>query len=117
MTKTFATDKNNDLFLGPDGNLVMDTGVLATRDICKGVAETRLGELIFDVTDGIPYFQAIWVGTPNLPQFEAALLNALQSVPGVVRVLDLAVSKDKNILNYTAVVLTNLGEVTVNGSV
>jgi hypothetical protein len=115
MTKTFATNANNDLYIGKDGNLVIQTGLLAVRDACSTAAKAQLGEMVLDTTRGIPNFQTVWIGAPNIPQFEAALRSTLEAVADVVRVVSLNSSISNGTLTYTAVILTTYGQTFISG--
>lgn len=115
MTKTFATNANNDLYIGSDGNLVIHTGLLAVRDACSTAAKAQLGEMVLDINRGIPNFQTIWIGAPNIPQFETALRNTLQAVADVVEVISLTININSGVLSYTAVILTTYGQTFISG--
>lgn len=115
MPKTFANNANNEWYVGPDGNLVMLTGADAVAGICARVAKTRLGEMILNIDRGIPNFQTVWVGAPNIPQFEAALRQAIMRVPGVTEILDLDTTISNNVLSYTMTILTPYGTRAVSG--
>ena len=119
MTQTFGVNENNDLFIGSDGNLSIVSGQQAVLFACASAAKAQLGEMIYAVNQGIPNFQAVWVGTPNLQQFEAALRNTLLNVSGVVQVDSITFTQTNtskgNILGYTAVIVTEYGETILNG--
>jgi len=115
MTKTFGVNENNDLFIGTDGNLVIRTGLLAVRDACANAAKAQLGEMVLDVNRGIPNFQTVWIGNPNIAQFEAALQKALSAVDGVTRVLGINTRVQNGVLSYTAGILTAYGQTVVTG--
>lgn len=115
MTKTFAVNDNNDLYIGVDGNLVINTGILAIRDACANAVKTELVEMVLQTNQGIPNFQAIFSGSQNLVQYEAALRSAINSVDGVLRVVNLSLSINDGTLNYIAVILTNSGETVLQG--
>jgi hypothetical protein len=115
MPTTFAGNENNDLYIGPDGNLAIFTGIEAVLNNCATAAKAQLGEMIFAVDQGIPNFQTIWVGNPNIPQFESALRTTLLGVDGVIEILDLDVQISNNILTYIAVINTIYGRGTFSG--
>jgi hypothetical protein len=116
MTQTFATDSNNDLYLGNDGNIVIDNNLLAVRDICANAAKAQLGEMVLAVDQGIPNFQSVWSGNPNIAQFEAALRTTLSNIENVVRIIELDTQINSDILSYHAVILTTYGQIIINGS-
>ena len=116
MVKTFGVDSNNDLYLGEDGNIVIKTDLNALVDISSNVAKAQRGEMVLFINKGIPNFQTIWVGNPNIPQFEAALRAEISSIDGVVRILELATTVDGENLNYDMTILTQYGTESINGS-
>lgn len=70
MTKTLAPNANADIYIDASGNLAMDIGEQAIEDACKTASLLQLGEAIYQTNLGIPNFQAVWNGTPNIPLFE-----------------------------------------------
>jgi len=115
MSQTFAVNSNNDLYLDNNGNIAIATGVDAVSFDCQFAAKTQLGEMVLFTNQGIPNFQVVWVGSPNIAQFEAALRIAILNVPGVVDILNLSISFNDNILSYEITILTIYGEAYLNG--
>lgn len=115
MTQTLSVNANNDIYLTKEGNISISTGLQAVLQDCKQVARTLLGECVLDTTRGIPYFQAAWIGVPNIQQFIAALRSAFLSVPDVLEVVSLITSQTDNTLTYTAVIRTIYGSGGLSG--
>jgi len=115
MVQTFAVNSSNDLFIGNDGNLSIANGIDAVRFACLSAAKALLGEMIYAITSGVPYFQTVWIGTPKLLQFQSTLRNTLLGVSGVTGVQNLVLSQAGNVLQYEAIILTIYGRVTING--
>ena len=113
MTLTLTTNENNDIFIGDDGNLSTSRGIEAVKFIAKGVAETQRGEIVLDVEKGLPNFESLWNGVPNIPQYEAALRLALSEVQGVESIESLVVANVEGVFKYTAVLKTTAGLVTI----
>lgn len=113
MTQTFAADANGDWFLGPDGNLSILTGRPAVIQLCQAAARTLLNEMMFRQGDGLPYFEAVWTGAPNLTQYETALRAAFLAVQDVTSVSDIALTQTGDELDYVAQINTIYGSVTV----
>lgn len=109
MTQTFATNENNDIYLGRDGNIVIASGIDGVLNACETIARSQLGEMILSIESGLPNFQAVWVGSPNYAIFQAYLRNALVSVPGVLDVKDISILNKDNTLQYTATIQTQFG--------
>src|ERR1700753_607681 len=115
MTKTFATTNEfipvpnfnpaapeylagyNDLYLGVDGNLILSTGQDAVLYSCQNLARTVLGECVLQTTRGLPNFETVWNGTPNLAQWEIALRAALLSVDGVIEIVSVLLDRNGDI--------------------
>lgn len=114
MTTTFAVTQDNDLFIGSDGNLSIATGIRAVLFAAQQAAQTQLGEMLFAVDQGIPNFQTVWNGAPNVAPFEAALRRTLLAVPGVNGVLALTVVVAENKLTYQATIQTIFGTGAIN---
>lgn len=116
MTQTFSTDLiNNDLYLDANGNIVMVTGLQAVLETCSHAAKTILGEMVFQIDQGLPDFEAIWVGVPNIPQWELALTQALEAVQDVIEVISVEVIRQNNVLSYIATISTIYGTGSING--
>lgn len=117
MTKTFAVNSNNDLYIGIDGNLVIANDLVAVTQDCEHVAKTMLNSCVLQTNYGLPYFQVIFNGSPQIPQFQAALRQAFLNVDGVVDVLSLSTNQNANTLTYSAVIQTAYGNVALSESI
>ena len=123
MTQTLSSNVNSsipgvafmDLYLDPYGNISVSYDLQAVLEECAQAAQTRLGELIYNTNVGIPYEQILWVGAPNIEQFNAALRVAFLSIDQITDVISLTMSKSNNTLTYTAVINTTFGTGVVNG--
>lgn len=115
MTQTLGTNANNDIYLGPTGNLVVDNGQKAVEDACQTAAQLQLGEAVLQTQLGMPNFQTIWVGVPNVAIWEAYLRRTFLSVNGVLAVTALVVTVADNVLAYTATIQSVYGEIFLNG--
>lgn len=115
MTKTLAADSNNDLYLNRQGNIATATGIQAVLESCSHAAKALRGEMLLAVNDGMPNFQTIWIGAPNIPQWEAALRQALLAVDGVNQIKALTSKVANNVLSYAVTIETIYGEGLING--
>lgn len=109
MTRMISSDSNGDIYIGPDGSLAIVTGLDAVMQACAAAARTQLGEMIFAVDQGLPNFQAVWNGAPNVSQFEAYLRANLLTVPDVVSVDSVTIATSGGALTYTATITTIYG--------
>lgn len=115
MVKTFGTNDNNDLYLGIDGNIVVLQDLPAIEAACETASLAQLGEMVLATKSGIPNFQTVWVGSPNFPLWQSYLRNTLLGVLGVQDVQSIDIKTQKNILKYTATIVTQFGIGTLNG--
>ncbi len=58
----------------------------------------------------------ITIGVPNIPQFEAALRQAIEGVSGVERVVALSTVVQDGTLFYAAEILTTEGQTAIDGN-
>ena len=105
----------DDIYLDSNNNISISYDLEAVLEACAQAAQTVLGEIIFNVNQGIPFFQIVWVGVPNLEQYNAALRLAFLNVPNVVEVVSLMISQLNNNLSYTAVIRTSFGSGGISG--
>lgn len=114
MTQTFGTNANNDLYVAANGNLALLSGEEAVSAACATVSKSLLGEMVLATGAGLPNFQAVWTGVPNLIIWKQYLFNALKSVLGVRNVTDITVTPQQNVLSYTATIESNYGRVALS---
>lgn len=115
MTRTLAVDTNNDIFVGGDGNLSIAVGIDAVMFACQQAVQTMLGEMVFAVDEGMPNFDAVWNGSPNVIQFEAYLRRTILAVPDVTNVDSVTIDATGEALVYAAVIRTIYGVGAING--
>jgi len=110
-TLTFSVDSNNDIFLNDSGNLAIAAGVEAVKQNCEHAMKTLLAECVLDLPRGIPYFQQVWNGRPNLEQFNFAAVGALLAVEGVTQITSFESTLNGDRLEYQATIQTEFGTV------
>lgn len=118
MTQTLQlSSPNNDLVLNSAGSLTMLTGIDAIAAACNTAALTQLGECVLNTAQGLPNFQAIWVGVPDFQIWQSYLENTLLNVSGVATVQSIVLRQDGNVLNYVAEINSIYGNTTVQGNI
>lgn len=115
MVQTLGTSASNDLYLSPTGNLVVLSGLQAVLAACATVAKSQLKEMVLAQNAGIPNFQTVWTGVPNLAIWKQYLRSALENVPGVIQVTSLTASVSQGIVSYTVRISSEFGEGTIHG--
>lgn len=115
MTRVFAVDENNDLYLNSQGNLAINVDLQAVLQNCEHAAKSQTEEMIYAYDEGVPNFQTIWNGAPNIAQWQSAMRRTLLAVNGVLEVVSLEVQTANNVLSYSAIIRTIYGEGVLNG--
>ena len=72
-----------DLYANSSGNIALNTGAKALAQDAASAASTFLGEVWYDLTIGIPYFQQILGKQVSLQFMKLAYVKAALTVPGV----------------------------------
>jgi hypothetical protein len=116
MTQSLGLNAASDLYLNSSGNLQVDTGLQALIDVCLNVSRALLGEMVLTINGGLPYFQAVFTGNPNLAIFQAYLIRALNNIDGVNSVQNVNMSLNANVLSFTAAIDTIYGPATLTSS-
>lgn len=115
MVQTLGINANNDLYLGPDGNIVLLSGLDAVVTACKNACLTQLGECVLQQGIGLPNFQTVWVGVPDIAIWQSYLQNVILAVEGVTQVTSITISAQNNVLSYVAEIQTIYGNTVING--
>lgn len=114
MVQSFGQNAVGDIYINSSGLLQVDTGVQAIEDACATATRSQLGEMVFATESGIPNFQTLWVGIPNLALWKSAILNTLQGVEGVTGVNSLNLTVSGNTVSYVAQITTIYSEIPIS---
>lgn len=113
--QTFGVDSNNDLFLAKaTGNISFSRDLQAVLECCAHVAKARLSEMVLATDRGLPFFETVFNGVPNLAQFEASLRAAILGVANVLEITALTIALKGNALTYQATIATTYGIGTIS---
>lgn len=83
--KTLLLDLTEwDLLLDAAGNIAAASDPYAQAQDVASALRTFLGEVWYDTTVGIPYFQQILGRSPPITVFQELMIAAAKTVPGVV---------------------------------
>jgi hypothetical protein len=115
LSTTLAVNAGNDIYRDAAGNIALASGVVALMQNAQQAAQTLLGELIYATDQGLPNFQTIWNGAPNVPLWTEYLRRTLQGVNGVTKVQSLTVTRVQDEIKYSTVLETVYGLVELNG--
>lgn len=122
MTTVVAVNDDHDIYIDNTNNLAMffgdasvAHGIEAVSQACKTTSLAQLREMVLFTTQGMPSLQSVFNSNPNFAVYRAALIAAMQQVPGVIAVQSIVFTKTGNVLNYSAEIQSIYGELTVNG--
>lgn len=86
MTTTLLLDENWDLTLDASGNLAVVGRPYETAQDVASAVRLFLGELWYDTTQGVPYFEAILGQLPSLQFMKVKFIAAGITVPNVAKI-------------------------------
>lgn len=115
MVQTLGTNTSNDIYLDSTGNLALLSGQSAVSNVAQNASLMQLGEAIYQTNLGLPTFETVFNGVPNLAIYEAYLRATLTAVPGVVQVTSITSKVANNTFSYTATIETIYGTTYLNG--
>lgn len=72
-----------DLVLDSSGNIALASDPYSVGQDVASALRTTLGEVWFDTSQGVPYFQSILGHVPPISYIKAKLIAAALTVPGV----------------------------------
>ena len=113
--RTFSIDKNNDLFIGPDGNLQFSEKDDAVKNLCQHFIKAVRGEMLHKKDKGIPYWSATFSRQVDIPLFEMAFRQRLAEIEDVVAISHFNAFLDNGVLKYQADIRTIYGGFTLHG--
>ena len=117
MSRVFAENENNDIYLGEDNKLAIHNGLLAVLQACKAAVEIQKGEALYAQDNGMPNDDTVWSGTPNFQQFEFFARKQITNVSGVIEIINFVVTTVDDVLQYEATIKTIYGTGDISGSI
>ena len=113
--KSFITDDNNDLTLDKWGNIRFEEGIEAYRQNIVNELRLQQYEYPYDPNKGVNYLGYILGQTGNLVAWESQVLDLINSMPFVNRVVDWKTNIVNRNLLFRLVVDTDLGQIDIRG--
>lgn len=117
MSRVFAENENNDIYLGSDNKLAINDGLPAVLQACKAAVEIQKGEALYSQENGMPNDSVIWSGTPNLQRFEFFARKQISNVVGVIDIENFTIITVNNVLQYQITIKTIYGTDGINGNI
>lgn len=113
--KTLGINDNNDICLDSSNNIVVKEDLAAMGDILINKSQTKSGELLFNNSKGIDFFNTIF-SSPAYPDlFQNEVITQLENTEAVEKVSNFNAAINNNIYSYTVNVQTEYGEISLNG--
>jgi hypothetical protein len=114
---TYATNEDNDIFVDGSNSIVLKSDENAVAQSSVQAVRAKRNEMPFASEDGIPYFETIFIGNPDIAQIDFYYIQEIQKVPNVVRVLSLTSEIKDNVYEYRAEIETVFGNTFIEGGV
>lgn len=111
----FITDSNNDLTLDKWGDLRMESGIEAYRQHLVNEIRLQQYEYPYNPERGINYMGYILGQTGNLVAWESQVLDAVNAMPFVTKIVEWKTNINGNNLLFQLVVDTDLGRIELKG--
>lgn len=111
---TCSVNSQNDIYLDGSGNLSMSRELKAVVELCTQASQVLQSELIYAQTRGIPFFDIVFVETPDLNLYEVHIRRALLSVKHVKSVDSVLFRAEGVDLHYEAHITTDFGPEVIN---
>ncbi len=115
-TATIKTTENNDFYVDEFNNMVFIEGVDACAQDTRSNCLMRVGENIFNVREGVGYFEYIFAPQQSYEEARKSLATAILASPDVISIEQLTITIDGEVFNWSARVMTIYGPVTVKNS-
>jgi len=106
---SFKVDGNRDLVLNSRNNISMNRDLDACLQSCENAVMMILGEDIYNSNEGLPNFELIWNGSPNIPQYKASIISAIKKINNVIDAFNFNYVESNNELTYTITISTTFG--------
>ncbi len=78
--------QTGDLEIGPDGDLIIVTGLDAIAQHLRIRLQFFRGEWFLDTRLGIPYYEEVLIKAPDLNVVQSLLREAIRETPGVIAI-------------------------------
>jgi len=114
---TFQSTASNDFAISAGKSLSLLGGVDGIMQTARQHMQARRAEMFLNASNGIPFAELAWAGTPNVAQYEAAGRATLLQVEGITAVLSFTARLDGDVLSYIANIRTIFGEGQLLGTV
>ena len=113
--KGFITDSNNDLTFDKFGNLRFEEGIEVYRQQIVNEIRLQQYEYRYDPEKGVNYFGYILGKTGNLVAWESQVLDIINAMPFVKKIIEWKTNIVNNNLLFQLVVDTDLGRIEIKG--
>lgn len=107
--KTIAKQDNGDILI-QNGKFVFLEGPEAIAQNLKSLFRTFQGEIAYDTTKGIPWYETAFIRAPDLAVMEAVLATKSLGVDGVEFVSEVSIERDSVDIHQLKIIVNALTE-------
>lgn len=116
MAKTLLLDTSEwDLAVDASGNIAVASEPYALAQDAASAIRLFIGELYYDVSQGIPYFEQVLGHTPPISLLKAYFVKQALTVPGVVKAEAFITSWENRVIQGQVQITDAAGRTTVAG--
>lgn len=113
--KSFLTNTDNDLLLDDLGNISVGSGLDAYTQVLRNAILLQQYEYPYNLNNGVNYLGYILGKAPNVQAWEEQLLNIVEGMPFVEKIINWQYNIENNNFLFTLTVKTDLGNITIEG--
>lgn len=115
MLTILTSEGNNDIFLTPQGDIALGSGKEAVANVCRNALLTIQGELKYNTSQGVPYWNILKSGKADLDALRFYIIKTVQNMKGVKSIKSLNFNTNTDEISYTLIINTDEGEAVING--
>lgn len=102
---SIGTNANNDIYLGPDGNMVMVSGIEAVKQDAEHALKAQLNEMFLQPGVGMPATDDVFLDQ-QFARYQAVGIKTLKGINGIVSVRSFVITQDGDTMKYTTIFST-----------
>lgn len=84
-----------------DGQIAFVTGINYTAQRIRTRLQLFLGEWPFDTSQGVPWFESVFVSNPNIVTVQSVIKNTILETPHVISLTSYSDNLDRSSREYT----------------
>lgn len=109
-----AANGSQDIYFDDNGQIAFVTGKQYTAQRIKTRLQLFLGEWAYDTSQGVPWFEQVFVKPADIITIESIIKNTILETPNVIALLSYTDSLNRSIREYTVNFSVDTTDGTIN---